>query len=132
MSNETLIFLIGAVPLVLEIFIIDPLFWTRGKNDKPWSTVIRVALVIALMFIVGAEIVLASLGWYCFFDNFIGLKKHGDPFYLGNSPWDQRLKWMPWYYLLGGRIIIASFFWGGYWTDYNFFTEIIQWLNTWM
>jgi hypothetical protein len=118
--------------MLSEYFIVDQLFWISNKSDKPWSTVIRVAMVIAFMFIVGAEIALAALGWYCFFDLLVGAFKHGNPFYLGDSPWDRRLKWMPWYYLLGGRIIIASFFWGGYWYDYTVFSGIIYWLNSWM
>ncbi len=45
--------------ILLEIFVIDPLFWKRDKSDKPWSTLFYVGIVGGLFLI--------SLDWSVLF-----------------------------------------------------------------
>ena len=135
MSNLSIIFIVGIVPMLIEAFIVDPFYWQRGKSDKPWSTVLRVFFTIAFMFIFGAEISLAILGWYMFFDLLTGMILQGDPFYTGDGWWDRRIGGIPWFFSLGWRLIAASFFWGGFWyinSRETIFTAVIDWLNGWM
>lgn len=132
MKLQIILFIVASVPMLLELFLIDPHYWNKGKSDKPISTIIRVLMTLAMILIYGAELGLAVLGYYCFFDFAVALKKHRNIFYLGNSKWDNAIKNIPKFLNVFFRIVLASFLWIGYFhidQGNTVFNPIIDWIN---
>lgn len=129
---KTIIFMIAIAPMLLEVYVVDPHYWSRGKSDKPASTIFRIVFTFVLMCVFGAEVALVVLGYYCFFDLIIGWKKKRDPFYTGSGPWDRFIGNIPPFVSVFFRVGIAAFLWVGY-----FYAErpdmilhsAIEWLN---
>lgn len=133
--KETILFIIALLPIALEVFLVDPLYWKKGKSDKPMSTIIRVLMTVALMIIFGAETALVVLGSYMFFDFIVGWKNQRDPWYLGDGKWDRFIKNIPRHVALYFRMALAAFFWTGFFhidQGDTVFNPVIDWLNGWM
>ncbi len=47
-------FLLGV--LILEAYVVDPWFWSRGRSDKPWSTLLYVGAILLVSLIEFATI----------------------------------------------------------------------------
>lgn len=64
-----LLYLIFTAFILIEIFVIDPFFWKRGKSDKPWSTILYVFIILGFWLTIGKWFVLVvGLSARAFFD----------------------------------------------------------------
>jgi len=69
-----LLYLIFTAFILIEIFVIDPFFWKRGKSDKPWSTILYVFIILCFWLTIGEWFVLVvGLSARAFFDTILNM-----------------------------------------------------------
>ena len=106
-------------PTWLEAFVIDPLFWKHGKDDKPVSTYLRGVLMLIVS--IGVDFPVHYSKWYwalgivitfhiLMFALLINLKLKRSIDYLGGNKYDQWIKRIPlWFRLvISGILLIGS------------------------
>ena len=108
-----LIYFLLMSPTWLEAFVIDPVFWEAGKDDKPVSTYLRGGLMLLVS--IGVDFPVHYSKWYwalgisitfhiLMFAPLINLKLKRPIDYLGGNKYDQWIKGIP----LWLRLVIAG------------------------
>lgn len=93
-------------PVVLEAWVIDPLFWKKGKSDKPVSTYIRAGMFVVVAVVVrwvlddnwmSAGLLMAIAWHFATFQYFVNWKLGKPFFYLGSGTYDRCISHVPSY-----------------------------------
>lgn len=102
-------------PMLLELLVIDDMYWKKNLSDKPGSTIVRGYLMVIAALIVQIfwrnnfiimDLFLSVAYFFLLFNPLMAIRLGRLWDYLGNAPFDRMLKKIPSIPRLGLQILV--------------------------